>query len=352
MALKVISLFFACYLQLLLHQQYPNLVAGESVESTTSSLPNNGSNIPIIKYQITNTPNVGKRLLQDVINGTTGKETGDKVQSRKITNTENVPKPTEMQDSLKGDIVAPGSSINSNQTGPNLVEIAPSIVVDMNTLQSNRSNSIKYNATKSDNITTGNQNYTNEGISINSTKSWNSTSVVNKTVTTTLAPAVAKNDVVAHIGNDSLEVRSTKSTITNTTTTTKIMPTTTKTKPTTTTTTTTPKPKKPSITFGLGDFPHLPGEPFVNNKKPESSSSKLPELSEPVVLPDAQPSQELNNGFNYHSSRDIIVPIMTVLFTIPLAIGVVITTYRRFRDCWSTRHYRRMDFLVDGMYND
>ncbi|XP_049310497.1 dual specificity protein kinase shkD [Bactrocera dorsalis] len=120
---------------------------------------------------------------------------------------------------------------------------------------------------------------------------------------------------------------------------------------TTTTTTTTPKPKKPSITFGLGDFPILPGESNVINAM-VASSSKLPVANDPVVPPNVQPSQELNNGFNYYSSRDYIVPIMTVLFTIPLAIGVVITTYRRFRDCWSTRHYRRMDFLVDGMYND
>uniref|UniRef100_A0A0K8V8I3 Uncharacterized protein n=1 Tax=Bactrocera latifrons TaxID=174628 RepID=A0A0K8V8I3_BACLA len=127
--------------------------------------------------------------------------------------------------------------------------------------------------------------------------------------------------------------------------------TTTTTTKTTTTTTTTPKPKKPSITFGLGDFPILPGESNVINAM-VASNSKLPVANDPVVPPNVQPSQELNNGFNYYSSRDYIVPIMTVLFTIPLAIGVVITTYRRFRDCWSTRHYRRMDFLVDGMYND
>ncbi|XP_039961561.1 probable serine/threonine-protein kinase nek3 [Bactrocera tryoni] len=172
-----------------------------------------------------------------------------------------------------------------------------------------------------------------------------------KLKTTNLKPGM-QNENISQASNKTTEIKYiTKPTKTTASTKGKPVSSNTTATTTTTTTTTTPKPKKPSITFGLGDFPILPGESNVINAM-VASSSKLPVANDPVVPPNVQPSQELNNGFNYYSSRDYIVPIMTVLFTIPLAIGVVITTYRRFRDCWSTRHYRRMDFLVDGMYND
>lgn len=139
-------------------------------------------------------------------------------------------------------------------------------------------------------------------------------------------------------------ISTTPSTTTTTTTTTTTSTT------TTTTTTTTPKPKKPTITYGVEDFPDLDKEnpAWHNLTQQQTASSKLP-LPE---APYAQPSQEEFNNNTFHGSRDYILPIVSMIFIIPLVIGVLITTYRRFRDCWSTRHYRRMDFLVDGMYND
>ncbi|XP_075155409.1 uncharacterized protein LOC142228784 [Haematobia irritans] len=182
----------------------------------------------------------------------------------------------------------------------------------------------------------------------NNTKSTNTTSPVTsnssstmikpQNVTTTKSP---NTDI--HKTNATSPLPSTNSTSTTTTTTTT---TTTSTTTTTTTTTTTPKPKKPKVTYGVEDFPDLDKEnPAWRNLTQQTSSNKLP-LPE---VPYAQPSQE---EFNSHGGRDYILPIVSMIFIIPLAIGVLITTYRRFRDCWSTRHYRRMDFLVDGMYND
>ncbi|XP_037934836.1 cell wall integrity and stress response component 3-like [Teleopsis dalmanni] len=140
-------------------------------------------------------------------------------------------------------------------------------------------------------------------------------------------------------------------TTTTTSTTSTTTTTTTSTTTTTTTTTTTPKPKKPTITYGVEDFPDLDGNLIKLNEALQQQSTTLPETSPVREIPNAQPSKEMN-GFQINHSRDYIVPIVTLLFILPLVLGVMITAYRRFKDFWSTRHYRRMDFLVDGMYND
>lgn len=49
---------------------------------------------------------------------------------------------------------------------------------------------------------------------------------------------------------------------------------------------------------------------------------------------------------------DYIVPIVITLIVLPLLGTAIFVLYRRGRDCWDKRHYRRMDFLIDGMYND
>lgn len=117
-----------------------------------------------------------------------------------------------------------------------------------------------------------------------------------------------------------------------------------------TTTTPKPKPKKPLITYGVEDFPDL-DEHILNQPSASTNSpSKFPIYE--LEVPHAQPSQEHDASVLYRQNRDYVVPIVAIMFLTPLLVGVVITAYRRFRDFWSTRHYRRMDFLVDGMYND
>lgn len=49
---------------------------------------------------------------------------------------------------------------------------------------------------------------------------------------------------------------------------------------------------------------------------------------------------------------DYVVPIMITIFTVPLLSIATYILYKRGRDCWDKRHYRRMDFLIDGMYNE
>ncbi|EZA54323.1 hypothetical protein X777_05553 [Ooceraea biroi] len=49
---------------------------------------------------------------------------------------------------------------------------------------------------------------------------------------------------------------------------------------------------------------------------------------------------------------DYIVPVVTTIFALPLLCAAIFILYKRGRECWDKRHYRRMDFLIDGMYNE
>uniref|UniRef100_A0A182MP21 Uncharacterized protein n=1 Tax=Anopheles culicifacies TaxID=139723 RepID=A0A182MP21_9DIPT len=151
----------------------------------------------------------------------------------------------------------------------------------------------------------------------------------------------------------SSSITSSSSTTTTTTTTT-----TTKTTSTTSTTSTTTKPpKKPKITYSIEDEPKLlqaakPG--YGTPYDPVDSSGRL-RVDEPL----AQFSQEFlpsglgggGPGDPPNSRREYIVPIVTLIFAIPLLLGLFLLSYRRAKEFWLTRHYRRMDFLIDGMYN-
>lgn len=142
---------------------------------------------------------------------------------------------------------------------------------------------------------------------------------------------------------------SSSSTSTTTTTTT-----TTTTSTTTTSTTTTPKPlpAKPTITKSMSVPIDGEQEPSVKATG-TAGTSAIPGSIDASSKPDplAQPVQDMSLA-NRTGENEYIVPLVTVMLTVPLAIAVFIIVYRRFRDLWSTRHYRRMDFLVDGMYND
>ncbi|XP_030379022.1 cell wall protein DAN4-like [Scaptodrosophila lebanonensis] len=234
---------------------------------------------------------------------------------------------TQAKKASKGPVVAEGVSLDDtsakNQT----------IVPTLNATVSNNNNTdtSKSNSSVSSIPPTTSSSTTNTTISSNSS----SAPTANATTSTTIS---------------STSTSTTTTTITTTSS--------------TTTTTTTPRPTKPKILYGTGVHPEWEeknAEKSATLQKPQagSSSSSQTGAAPSPVLPEpepplAQPSQELSSSSQLvnRGSNEYIVPIVTVLLTVPLAIGVIITMYRRFRDFWSTRHYRRMDFLVDGMYND
>ncbi|KAH8235551.1 hypothetical protein KR032_002472 [Drosophila birchii] len=115
------------------------------------------------------------------------------------------------------------------------------------------------------------------------------------------------------------------------------------------TSTTTPKPTKPKVVFSMGT--HTEWEQKQDQGK-AGDKPPLPKPASTLAEPMVPQVQELTGTQANRSDTSYVVPIVTVLLTVPLAIGVVTIMYRRFRYMWSTRHYRRMDFLVDGMYND
>lgn len=49
---------------------------------------------------------------------------------------------------------------------------------------------------------------------------------------------------------------------------------------------------------------------------------------------------------------DYVLPVIVTLIALPVLGAIIFMVYKQGRDCWDKRHYRRMDFLIDGMYND
>lgn len=91
------------------------------------------------------------------------------------------------------------------------------------------------------------------------------------------------------------------------------------------TTTTTVRPKKPTVTIGSEDEP----EAKITSEKAEKTRLN---------------SHETNTNF--------VVPIVAVILAVPLVAIVASVLYKRGTEWWQHRHYRRMDFLIDGMYNN
>ena len=49
---------------------------------------------------------------------------------------------------------------------------------------------------------------------------------------------------------------------------------------------------------------------------------------------------------------DYVLPVIITVTALPVLGAIIFMVYKQGRDCWDKRHYRRMDFLIDGMYND
>ncbi|KAK0159646.1 hypothetical protein PV327_010740 [Microctonus hyperodae] len=70
--------------------------------------------------------------------------------------------------------------------------------------------------------------------------------------------------------------------------------------------------------------------------------------SKPIVhgAPTKSPPLGMSTKINY------VVPVIITILILPLFVLSMIYIYKNGRDCWEKRHYRRMDFLIDGMYNE
>lgn len=92
-------------------------------------------------------------------------------------------------------------------------------------------------------------------------------------------------------------------------------------------------------------FLHI--EKHVPKPKPTVTTVDEPEINESISF-----SQTKNPSLGMLRKIDYIVPVIITIVILPILGAVIFVLYRRGRDCWDKRHYRRMDFLIDGMYND
>lgn len=81
---------------------------------------------------------------------------------------------------------------------------------------------------------------------------------------------------------------------------------------------------KPTVTYAEKESDDESMPPFPTNKSPLGTPRKI----------------------------DYIVPVIITITALPLLGIAFYVLFKRGRDYWDKRHYRRMDFLIDGMYNE
>ncbi|KAG8224794.1 hypothetical protein J437_LFUL002239 [Ladona fulva] len=81
--------------------------------------------------------------------------------------------------------------------------------------------------------------------------------------------------------------------------------------------------------------------------KEDNSSSIHERLAKPLVTDGSSES-----NFVRIKKVDYIVPIVCTAFSVPLLIVLAVYLYKKGADFWERRHYNRMDFLIEGIYNE
>lgn len=88
-------------------------------------------------------------------------------------------------------------------------------------------------------------------------------------------------------------------------------------------------------------------EKHVPKPKPTVTTVDGPDPSESRLS-----SRKKDSPLGMPRKIDYIIPVIITIIALPILGTAIFVLYRRGRDCWDKRHYRRMDFLIDGMYND
>lgn len=102
------------------------------------------------------------------------------------------------------------------------------------------------------------------------------------------------------------------------------------------------KPKKPLQTVSAFDDPTI--EQAASKERVPSISTHL--VEEPVPAMSQERISEDSPSFNGYFGYMVVAAVVLLFIAVPIVFG------RKIKDHWNTRHYRRVDFLVDGMYND
>ncbi|KAF2881729.1 hypothetical protein ILUMI_24426 [Ignelater luminosus] len=99
--------------------------------------------------------------------------------------------------------------------------------------------------------------------------------------------------------------------------------------------------KKPIITTASEEEPYAPSH-FQSSPKINSSAAQ----SIPKV-----PNLEMLSGSSQNTQK-YVVPIVIVILSVPFVAILISILYKRGAEWWKYRHYRRMDFLINGMYDN
>ncbi|XP_071452695.1 uncharacterized protein [Hetaerina americana] len=86
---------------------------------------------------------------------------------------------------------------------------------------------------------------------------------------------------------------------------------------------------------------------IVKNNSMTSGSLSHSRKHKPVVTDDNNETLSENIP-----KVDYVIAIVCSAFSLPLLIVLAMYLYKKGLDLWERRHYNRMDFLIEGMYND
>lgn len=79
-------------------------------------------------------------------------------------------------------------------------------------------------------------------------------------------------------------------------------------------------------------------------KIPGIQSSRISVVADQIQSPRIQVSTSRHPG--------LVMPIVITILVVPMFAVLGYMAMKRGRDAWKNRHYKRMDFLLDGMYNE
>uniref|UniRef100_A0A1B6D7U2 Uncharacterized protein n=1 Tax=Clastoptera arizonana TaxID=38151 RepID=A0A1B6D7U2_9HEMI len=89
--------------------------------------------------------------------------------------------------------------------------------------------------------------------------------------------------------------------------------------------------------------------------KPEKSLNNSVIINQHLEIkkkPESASDDTKDEGNNFSSGKDYVLTGIAIFICIWGLIFGVLFFYKRAGEIWDRRHYRRMDFLVEGMYND
>ncbi|CAG9791873.1 unnamed protein product [Diatraea saccharalis] len=86
-------------------------------------------------------------------------------------------------------------------------------------------------------------------------------------------------------------------------------------------------------------------------KNVEIMKSKI-ETSSKSIVTDQLPSPNVKVQTSTNRHPGMVMPVVITMLVVPMFAVLGYLALRRGQEAWKNRHYKRMDFLLDGMYND